>query len=577
MPSRKSRSGQSPLSQLLRSIPRGQLALILCLMLLSSLTEGAGIMMIVPMLATLGLGGSGLSTRIMGIFTQFGLPHTLGAMLVLFVALVSMRAILVFAQSILSEALQYETIDALRRRCFSALLGAEWRWLSHHRSSDHANALLTNILRIGVGLHQIMLLMATAMAAAAYLAAAIFISWKAALAALCGGACVLMAFTKHRRKALRLGEKMGEVNRAMQAEVQEGLAGVRLTKILGNEARQASRFSHSIGQVRTQRAAFARSSGYGQMALQMGGATVLALLLYWGLGVWHLPIAALFPLILIFTRLIPMLSSAQQNWHYWLNSAPALQECLALITAANIAAEPADDPQIVVDFTDSIHLKSVDLSYASREKMALSGINLSIAARTTLAIIGASGSGKSTLADVIMGLITPDSGQLCVDGINITGPLRQAWRKKVAYVQQDSFLFHDTIRANLLWAKADASDSELQRALTSASAQFVSALPEGLDTVVGDGGSRLSGGERQRIALARALLGNPSLLILDEATSALDLANETQVRQAIHQLHGNLTIIIIGHRLALLKEADQIITLENGQIIPNSPTLLGAG
>jgi ATP-binding cassette subfamily C protein len=141
----------------------------------------------------------------------------------------------------------------------------------------------------------------------------------------------------------------------------------------------------------------------------------------------------------------------------------------------------------------------------------------------------------------------------------------------IAYVPQDVFLFNDTVRANLAWGlpdalEAGASEPAMCAALERAGADFVLALPQGLDTPVGDGGVRLSGGERQRIALARALLRQPTLLILDEATSALDPDNETRIRDAIARLHGDLTVIVIGHRLSMVEQADQVIRLEQGRI-----------
>jgi len=148
----------------------------------------------------------------------------------------------------------------------------------------------------------------------------------------------------------------------------------------------------------------------------------------------------------------------------------------------------------------------------------------------------------------------------------LTGARRHAWRQSVAYVPQEVFLFHDSIRNNLLWGWPQASETDLRLALQRAAADFVFDLPRGLETLVGDGGVRLSGGERQRLALARALLRRPSLLILDEATSALDRDNEARVRAAIEHLHGDLTLVLIGHRLATLEHADQVVVLEAGRV-----------
>jgi ATP-binding cassette subfamily C protein len=223
--------------------------------------------------------------------------------------------------------------------------------------------------------------------------------------------------------------------------------------------------------------------------------------------------------------------------------------------------EPAPWP-----VNEAIVLDTVHLTYEGRDRPALDGVSLRLPARTSTAIVGASGAGKSTLADVLMGLLRPDAGQVSIDGWPLTGTQRHAWRQSVAYVPQEVFLFHDSIRNNLLWGHPEANDDDLRRALERAAAAFVFDLPQGVDTLVGDGGVRLSGGERQRLALARALLRRPSLLILDEATSALDRDNEAQVREAIEHLHGDLTLVVIGHRLATLEHADQVVVMKAGRV-----------
>jgi ATP-binding cassette subfamily C protein len=197
----------------------------------------------------------------------------------------------------------------------------------------------------------------------------------------------------------------------------------------------------------------------------------------------------------------------------------------------------------------------------------LVSVSLSIAAGQTTAIVGPSGSGKSTLADLLLGLIVPEQGRVLVDETPLTPDLLPSWRDQIGYVPQDSFHFHDTVRANLLWARPEASEGELWEALEIAAAGFVARLPQGLDTVLGDRGVLLSGGERQRIALARALLRRPAILILDEATSSLDSENERRVQEAIERLHGRLTIVVITHRLTAVRATDAIHVLEAGRLV----------
>ncbi len=216
-----------------------------------------------------------------------------------------------------------------------------------------------------------------------------------------------------------------------------------------------------------------------------------------------------------------------------------------------------------------ISLSSVSFRYdKTRETWALRDVDLIIPARAMTAIVGPSGAGKSTMADLILGLLSPNHGTVCIDGKPLTGELLHCWRRSVGYVPQEAFLFHDTIRANLLWALPDAEDEDLWQVLSQAAAdEFVSRMPRGIDEVVGDRGVRLSGGERQRIALARALLRRPSLLLLDEATSSLDTESERYIQEAINRLHGELTILIIAHRPSTIQRADRIVVLDKGQVV----------
>ena len=217
---------------------------------------------------------------------------------------------------------------------------------------------------------------------------------------------------------------------------------------------------------------------------------------------------------------------------------------------------------------NNIRCDQLSFSYYNDNRIySLQNINLVIPSKSMVAITGPSGSGKTTLADLLMGLLTPVEGTIFIDEKSLKGDLLHQWRNSVGYVPQETFLFNDSIRANLLWAKPDASEAEIWEALQLAAARsFVSNLPKGLNTILGDRGILLSGGERQRIALARALLRKPTLLLLDEATSSLDMENESHIQDAIEGLHGELTMVIIAHRLSTIERADKIVVLESGRI-----------
>jgi ATP-binding cassette, subfamily C, bacterial len=557
------------LARLLAEAPRRRLALLGVLMLISALTEGIGLFLLVPLVTVAGRTDIKPSWT-GGVLEGFGPSHQLVILLVFFVVLIALRALLQYFLEQVRLALEYRVVDGLREKCYGGLMNAEWRWMVQMRASDYSAMLITNIGRIGTGFTSAIMLMASSLVAAAYLAVALILSWQTALVVLIGGAIVVVGFSGLRQRVTELGFRFGSVNKAMHLQVQESMAAIRLTKLTSNEARQASAFTQMIDTVRQEQLAYSKNAKLGQAALQIGGAMVLAASVYVGLELRHIPIPILLPLLLISIRLVPLLGSLQQSWNYWLHAVPAVEEIRQLLSDLAQNTEPADSGFETIGLQQAIELRGVSLHYQGRTTPALDAVSLKFQAFKTTAIIGTSGAGKSSLADIVTGLIEPDQGSFMVDGAAIIGALRRRWRHSVSYVQQDAFLFHRSVRSNLLWANPQASETELHEALTTAAADFVFALPEGLDTIVGDAGVRLSGGERQRIALARALLRTPALLVLDEATSALDPDNEAAIRKAVANLRGKLTVIIIGHRRSMLEDADQVIELRNGQVFQHS-------
>jgi ATP-binding cassette subfamily C protein len=558
--------------RLMRQAPRGQVWGLGVLTVVASATDGIGFVLLVPLLQRIGStgpggagSGQGLSGELLnGLFDRVGT----GTILLAFVGLVGLRSLVSHKRELLSLRVQNGLVDDMRQQTFSALLRAEWRWLVTQRHSDHASQLLTDINRVGMGLTFGIALIANLAAICAYLIVAFALSPGMAALVVVSGGLVFWVLARQRRAALVLGQDTTKANRAVQGNVQESLAAIKLSKILGSEQRHTDQLASVVEDLRANQMSFAANSAFSRGVFQFGGAALLASYIHIGLGYLHVPVVALLTLVLIFARLVPMFMQAQVQIHYWLNALPALQETERLLADCHAAAEPsARTEQPIWPVNTEIRLDGVSLTWNNRQRPALAEVSIRLAARTTTALMGHSGSGKSTLADVVMGLLTPDSGVVSVDGVAVEGSLRQRWRGSVAYVPQDSHLFHASIRENLLWAKATATDDDMKRSLEQASAEFVFELPDGLDTQVGDGGSRLSGGERQRIALSRALLQSPSLLILDEATSALDTASEARIREAIERLHGDVTVLIIGHRLPTLEHADQVIRLDQGRVV----------
>jgi subfamily B ATP-binding cassette protein MsbA len=197
----------------------------------------------------------------------------------------------------------------------------------------------------------------------------------------------------------------------------------------------------------------------------------------------------------------------------------------------------------------------------------LKGLSFTAAPGKMLALVGASGAGKSTALALIPRLYTPDAGRILIDGAEITHVTLASLRRAIAYVGQDSLLFDDTIAANILLGRPDATDAELHAAAAAAACNFALTMPEGFATQVGVNGQRLSGGQRQRVALARAILRNPRILLLDEATSALDTESEAAVQAALARLRQGRTTIVVAHRLSTVRDADLIVVMADGRAV----------
>jgi ATP-binding cassette subfamily C protein CydCD len=228
----------------------------------------------------------------------------------------------------------------------------------------------------------------------------------------------------------------------------------------------------------------------------------------------------------------------------------------------------------------ALALDEVSFAYPGQNRCALAGVSFEIPAGRTVALVGPSGAGKTTTAQLLMRFWDPDAGSIRLDGADLRDYRLDDLRRRIALVAQDTYLFNDTLRNNILLARPEASEAELRAAIENASLdELVATLPDGLDTPVGERGASLSGGQRQRVAIARAFLKDAPVLILDEATSHLDAVNEQAVRRALDRLKADRTTIVIAHRLSTIRDADLIVVLANGRVVESGTHhgLLAAG
>ena len=351
------------------------------------------------------------------------------------------------------------------------------------------------------------------------------------------------------------------------------MATLKVAKSAGIAERMADRFSErarTLGHALLEAHRRYRASG---ALLTAGAAAALAIVVFVAVTKLHLAPANLLLLLLVCGRLVPRIASVQSSFLLTARALPAAEAVQALLDELEGAAETAERaPSTQLAVTNGIGLRDVTYRYPGSDSPALRDVTLSIPAGRVTALVGSSGAGKSTLADLVLLLLTPERGDLVVDGVPLAADRRDEWRASVGYVPQETHLFHDTIRENVRWVAPGASDDDVLDALRMAGASALLArLPNGLDTKIGDRGTLLSGGERQRLALARALLRRPRLLVLDEATSALDPESERSIRQTIASLTPAVTVLTITHRLTTARQADHVVVLDQGAVVAEGP------
>jgi ATP-binding cassette subfamily C protein len=538
------------------------------------LTEGVAVLLLLPLLQLAGVeiqgGGSvsGISAFLGNAFNALGIRPTLVAVLLIYIAVTVLQATLNRAKSIVdTRVVQNYALD-LRTRLYTAIARAEWLVLSRIRSSDFTFALTTAVDRAGSGAYNLLFFISTTAIALVYIGLAIRISPEMSGIILIVGGLLLVIERARMMGGRARGQDVTATTSDLYATAAEQLGGLKTAKSYGQEDRHLALFLDASRAVNRAGLTLTRMFASLRWRLTISSVVALSAILYLAVNAVHLATAAILLLLFIFSRLVPRLVSLQQTFQEILSALPALDTIERLVKQCEAAPERDDTARLPIVLERGISLEHVSFRYDEKTPPQLVDIDLTIPAGRTTAIVGPSGAGKSTLADLLLGLIRPFEGELLIGSVPLDRAHLHSWRSQIGYVAQDTFLFNDTVRANLEWARPGANDAEMLEALEHAAAdEFVSRLHGGIDTVIGERGVRLSGGERQRLSLARALLRNPRVLILDEATSALDSENEERIYGAIQRLHGEMTIVVITHRLSTIRNADLIHVLDRGRLV----------
>lgn len=549
-----------------------KVALALGLMICLSTMEGISLLMLVPLLQLVGLnvqeGSIGqLAEFISSIFSTIGIRPTLIAVLCVYVLIVIIHSILCRWETSVSLTLEYEFVVRLREKLYRAIANTNWLFFARNRVSDFTHALTIEMERIGTATYYILNLLATGIVAIVYILFALKLSaMMTGLVFLCGVGLMFL-LRKKTKMAHETGEGLSEAMSGLYNAISEHLNGMKTAKSYGVVERHVEIFRRLAEQVRHMYTHTVQNQAEVNYWFNIGSVIILSLILYVSFQILSIPTAGVLLLLFLFARAMPKLSNIQQNFQSSINMMPSFSRVMELQKRCEEAAETEIQRYGKIDIGNGIRFKKVSFSYDANSPV-IKDLDITIKAGQTTAIVGPSGAGKTTIADLLMGLIIPNEGSILIDGKEFAPKRMKVWREQIGYVPQDTFLFNDTLRGNLSWAKPDAKEEEINQSLKFAAAEeFISGLPKGLDTILGDRGVLVSGGERQRIALARALLRKPTLLILDEATSSLDSENEKRIHLAIEKLHGQMTILVISHRLSTIREADVIHVIEGGRLV----------
>ncbi len=534
--------------------------------------EGVGVSLLVPLFTVFVKGGGfdfgsnfALKT-VSSTLSTFGLTLSFQTLLIITITAFLFKTAILFALGYMRARITTTYKTETRRRLYEAFLGTNFSYLRRQKIGHLNHIIMYDVKQATRLFDDVVGFVLSAGSSVMFLTVSFMLSWQITLLTALLGAVLVSALFPLLRKIRRYARDLLSLAKCISHALAETLAGIKTVKALGVEGavvESARALFH-----RVEEAEFRKNCIKIATKLSFEPVSVIFILAVFAVSYQYLQfdLMSFVAIMYLINRVFGNINNMQASFSTALEILPSAQEFLSVFGEVKYNAAP-ERGSLPFSFTKEIAVEKVSFHY-ERSPSALSEVSFRIKCGEAIGIIGPSGAGKTTLVDLLLGLIAPSVGRITVDGKDARDISWTEWRRKVIYVSQEPFLRNATITENIRFYDSSISDEDILNACRAANIyDFVSALPKGLATQVGERGARLSGGERQRVALARAFARKPTVLILDEATSALDAESERSIQEALLRAHGAVTVIIIAHRLATVLGADRIIALDGGRIV----------
>jgi ATP-binding cassette subfamily C protein len=565
------RAGLRAVLDALRARP-GLSAGLLAGLVLAGLAEGFGMAAFLPLLSLAEAGGGeagGLAEIVLGALDRLGLARAIGPLLLLIVIAMTARIVLVQGAMTAAALAQARIAAALRRRLVDGVINARFGYFVDQPIGGHANAIGVETDRAAGAYTLAVQMAASAAQVLAYLVVALLIDWRVTLAAAVLGGAIAAALGPLLGIMRRQGAELAHAYRRVGALLMETLQGIKTLKAMASEGRLGRLLEAEIARLSGVLARYAVIESSLRAAQEWLLVVAIGLGIALASGTLDLSLATIVLGAALFYRAVGRMNTLQAALAALVHNQAFQADLVARLNELGAARETAR-AEAPPRFSHALVLEDVHAAHGPRA--VLEGVALQIPFGAFVVITGLSGAGKTTLADLILGFLEPTRGRVLIDGRPLARLDARAWRAQVGFIAQDAWLLNDTVRVNVTLGDPAIDDDAVWAALAEADAEaFARRMAGGLDALVGERGGRLSGGERQRLALARALVRKPRLLVLDEPTSALDHEAEAAIGRTLVAQRGKTTILAIAHRPALAALADRVVRLESGRLSEERP------